>query len=550
MTAKLIKYDMKARELMLNGVRTLADAVVVTLGPKGRNVVLDKAWGSPTVTKDGVTVAKEIELDDKFENMGAQMVKEVASKTSDMAGDGTTTATVLARSIYEEGQKLVAAGNNPMSIKRGVDAAVDVAVKELQRLSKTTKDQREIAQVGTISANNDETIGNIIAEAMNKVGKEGVITVEEAKSMETTLEVVEGMQFDRGYLSPYFVTDPEKMVVSLEDPYILINEKKISNMKDLLPILEQVAKMGKPLMIIAEDVDGEALATLVVNKLRGTLQVAAVKAPGFGDRRKAMLEDIAILTGGQVVSEDLGIKLENLAVSDLGNAKRISIDKDNTTIVDGAGSRSALEGRVKQIRAQIEETTSDYDREKLQERLAKLIGGVAVINVGAATETEMKEKKARVEDALNATRAAVEEGIVPGGGVALVRCLGALEKMKIKAAQKLGVKVIMRAIEEPLRQIANNAGLEGSVVIDKVKNSQGSFGYNADTDTYEDLMKAGVIDPTKVVRLALQNAASVASLMLTTQAMVAEKPEEKPESMPGGGAPPGMGGMGGMGGMM
>ena len=551
MTAKLIKYDMKARELMLNGVRTLADAVVVTLGPKGRNVVLDKSWGSPTVTKDGVTVAKEIELDDKFENMGAQMVKEVASKTSDMAGDGTTTATVLARSIYEEGQKLVAAGNNPMSIKRGVDAAVEVAVKELQKLSKTTKDQREIAQVGTISANNDETIGNIIAEAMNKVGKEGVITVEEAKSMETTLEVVEGMQFDRGYLSPYFVTDPEKMVASLEDPYILIHEKKISNMKDLLPVLEQVAKMGKPLMIIAEDVDGEALATLVVNKLRGTLQVAAVKAPGFGDRRKAMLEDIAILTGGQVVSEDLGIKLENLAVSDLGSAKRISIDKDNTTIVDGAGSRSALEGRVKQIRAQIDETTSDYDREKLQERLAKLIGGVAVINVGAATETEMKEKKARVEDALNATRAAVEEGIVPGGGVALVRCLDALSKMKIKADQKLGVKVIMRAVEEPLRQIANNAGLEGSVVIDKVKSAQGSSGYNADTDTYEDLMKAGVIDPTKVVRLALQNAASVASLMLTTQAMVAEKPEEKAEMpMPGGGGAPGMGGMGGMGGMM
>ena len=550
MTAKLIKYDMKARELMLNGVRTLADAVVVTLGPKGRNVVLDKSWGSPTVTKDGVTVAKEIELDDKFENMGAQMVKEVASKTSDMAGDGTTTATVLARSIYEEGQKLVAAGNNPMSIKRGIDAAVEVAVKELQKLSKTTKDQREIAQVGTISANNDETIGNIIAEAMNKVGKEGVITVEEAKSMETTLEVVEGMQFDRGYLSPYFVTDPEKMVASLEDPYILIHEKKISNMKDLLPVLEQVAKMGKPLMIIAEDVDGEALATLVVNKLRGTLQVAAVKAPGFGDRRKAMLEDIAILTGGQVVSEDLGIKLENLAVSDLGSAKRISIDKDNTTIVDGAGSRSALEGRVKQIRAQIDETTSDYDREKLQERLAKLIGGVAVINVGAATETEMKEKKARVEDALNATRAAVEEGIVPGGGVALVRCLDALSKMKIKADQKLGVRVIMRAIEEPLRQIANNAGLEGSVVIDKVKSAQGSSGYNADTDTYEDLMKAGVIDPTKVVRLALQNAASVASLMLTTQAMVAEKPEDKAEpAMPGGGAP-GMGGMGGMGGMM
>ena len=545
MTAKLIKYDMKARELMLNGVRTLADAVVVTLGPKGRNVVLDKSWGSPTVTKDGVTVAKEIELDDKFENMGAQMVKEVASKTSDMAGDGTTTATVLARSIYEEGQKLVAAGNNPMAIKRGVDAAVEVVIKELQKLSKTTKDQREIAQVGTISANNDETIGNIIAEAMNKVGKEGVITVEEAKSMETTLEVVEGMQFDRGYLSPYFVTDPEKMVVSLEDPYILINEKKISSMKDLLPILEQVAKMGKPLMIIAEDVDGEALATLVVNKLRGTLHVAAVKAPGFGDRRKAMLEDIAILTGGQVVSEDLGIKLENLTVSDLGSAKRISIDKDNTTIIDGAGSRSALEGRVKQIRSQIEETTSDYDREKLQERLAKLIGGVAVINVGAATETEMKEKKARVEDALNATRAAVEEGIVPGGGVALVRCLDALSKIKVKGDQKLGVKVVMRAIEEPLRQIANNAGMEGSVVIDKVKSGQGAFGYNAESDNYEDLMKAGVIDPTKVVRLALQNAASVASLMLTTQAMVAEKPEEKHEPpMPGGA--PGMGGMGGM----
>jgi chaperonin GroEL len=550
--AKLIKYDMKAREAMLNGVRTLADAVVVTLGPKGRNVVLDKSWGAPTVTKDGVTVAKEIELEDKFENMGAQMVKEVASKTSDMAGDGTTTATVLARSIYEEGQKLVAAGNNPMAIKRGIDAAIEVTVKELQNLSKATKDQREIAQVGTISANNDETIGNIIAEAMSKVGKEGVITVEEAKAMDTTLEVVEGMQFDRGYLSPYFVTDPEKMVASLENPYILINEKKISNMKDLLPVLEQVAKMGKPLMIIAEDVDGEALATLVVNKLRGTLQVAAVKAPGFGDRRKAMLEDIAILTGGQVVSEDLGIKLENLTVQDLGTAKRITIDKDNTTVVDGAGSRSALEGRVKQIRAQIEESTSDYDREKLQERLAKLIGGVAVINVGAATETEMKEKKARVEDALNATRAAVEEGIVPGGGVALVRCLDALGKMRIKADQKLGVKVIMRAIEEPLRQIANNAGLEGSVVIDKVKAGKDAFGYNAASDTYEDLLKAGVIDPTKVVRLALQNAGSVASLMLTTQAMVTEKPEEKADAMPGGA--PGMGGMGGgmggMGGMM
>jgi chaperonin GroEL len=552
--AKEIKYDMKAREAMLNGVKTLADAVVVTLGPKGRNVVIEKSWGSPTVTKDGVTVAKEIELENKFENMGAQMVKEVASKTSDMAGDGTTTATILARSIYEEGQKLVAAGNNPMAIKRGIDKAVEVAVQELHKLSKPTKDQREIAQVGTISANNDETIGNIIAEAMNKVGKEGVITVEEAKAMETSLEVVEGMQFDRGYLSPYFVTDAEKMIASLEDPYILINEKKISNMKDLLPILEQIAKMGKPLVIISEDVEGEALATLVVNKLRGTLNVAAVKAPGFGDRRKAMLEDIAILTGGQVVSEDLGIKLENLALTDLGQAKRISIDKDNTTIVDGAGTRAALEGRVKQIRAQIEETTSDYDREKLQERLAKLIGGVAVINVGAATETEMKEKKARVEDALNATRAAVEEGIVPGGGVALVRCLDALEKIKIKADQKLGVKVVIRSIEEPLRQIANNAGFEGSVVIDKVKNGEGAFGFNAETNKYEDLIKAGVIDPTKVVRYALQNAGSVASLMLTTEAMVAEKPEEKPEMMPGGGMGGGMGGMGGgmggMGGMM
>jgi chaperonin GroEL len=551
MAGKIIKYDMKAREAMLNGIRTLADAVVVTLGPKGRNVVIDKSWGSPTVTKDGVTVAKEIELEDKFENMGAQMVKEVASKTSDMAGDGTTTATILARAIYEQGQKLVAAGNNPMAIKRGVDTAVDACVKELQNISKPTKDQREIAQVGTISANNDETIGNIIAEAMNKVGKEGVITVEEAKGMDTTLEVVEGMQFDRGYLSPYFVTDPEKMVASLEEPYILINEKKISNMKDLLPVLEQVAKMGKPLVIIAEDVDGEALATLVVNKLRGTLNVAAVKAPGFGDRRKAMLQDIAILTGGQVVSEDLGIKLENLALTDLGKAKRVSIDKDNTTIVDGAGSRSALEGRVKQIRAQIDETTSDYDREKLQERLAKLIGGVAVINVGAATETEMKEKKARVEDALNATRAAVEEGIVPGGGVALVRCLAALEKArtKVKADQKLGVDVVARAVEEPLRQIANNAGLEGSVVIDKVKGASGAEGYNAETNVYEDLIKAGVIDPTKVVRYALQNAASVASLMLTTEAMVAEKPEEKADAPMGGGAP-GMGGMGGMGGGM
>ncbi len=546
MAAKEIRYGSKAREKMLSGVCKMADAVTVTLGPRGRNVVIEKSWGAPTVTKDGVTVAKEIELEDKFENMGAQMVKEVASKTSDMAGDGTTTATVLARAIYEEGLKLVAAGNNPMSIKRGIDKAVEVAVKELAKMSKSATDHREIAQIGTISANNDETIGNIIAEAMDKVGKEGVITVEEAKSMETSLEVVEGMQFDRGYISPYFVTDSEKMAVSLSDPYILIHEKKISNMKDMLPILEQISKMGRPLLIISEDVEGEALATLVVNKLRGTLSVAAVKAPGFGDRRKAMLEDIAVLTGGQVVSEDIGIKLENITINDLGRAKSITIDKDNTTIVDGGGSRTALEGRVKQIRAQIEDTTSDYDREKLQERLAKLIGGVAVINVGAATETEMKEKKARVEDALNATRAAVEEGIVPGGGVALVRCLDALDKMKIKAEQKLGVKVVMSAVEVPLRRIADNAGYEGSVVIDKVKSGQGAFGYNAETNTYEDMIAAGVIDPTKVVRFALQNAGSVASLMLTTEAMIAEKPEKKEPPMPGGG----MGGMGGMDGMM
>ncbi len=543
MAAKEIKYEMKAREAILKGMNTLSDAVRVTLGPRGRNVILEKSWGAPTVTKDGVTVAKEIELEDKFENMGAQMVKEVASKTSDVAGDGTTTATILAQSIYYEGQKLVAAGNDPMAIKRGIDKAVEVVVSELAKMSKATKGQREIAQVGCISANNDETIGNIIAEAMNKVGKEGVITVEEAKSMETTLEVVEGMQFDRGYLSPYFVTDPEKMEVSLQDPYILIHEKKISVMKDLLPILEQVAKMGKPLVIIAEDVEGEALATLVVNKLRGTLQCAAVKAPGFGDRRKAMLEDIAVLTGGQAISEDLGIKLESITVSDLGKAKRMTIDKDNTTIVDGAGTRSALEGRVRQIRAQIDETTSDYDQEKLQERLAKLIGGVAVINVGAATEPEMKEKKARVEDALNATRAAVEEGIVAGGGVALVRAIPALDKIKMKAAQKIGARIVQRALEEPLRQIVENAGHEGSVVVDKVKNEKGDFGFNADTEKYEDLMAAGVIDPTKVVRYALQNAASVAGLMLTTEAMVAEKPEEKKE-MPA--MPPGGGGMGGM----
>jgi chaperonin GroEL len=519
--------------------------VKVTLGPKGRNVILEKSFGSPTVTKDGVTVAKEIELEDKFENIGAQMVKEVASKTSDTAGDGTTTATVLAQAIYREGSKVVAAGANPMDVKRGIDLAVEEVIKELKKLSKPTKDQKEISQVGKISANNDETIGNIIAEAMNKVGKEGVITVEEAKGMETTLDVVEGMQFDRGYLSPYFVTDPEKMVAVLEDVYILLNEKKISNMKDMLPILEQIAKMGKPLLILSEDVEGEALATLVVNKLRGTLKCCAVKAPGFGDRRKAMLEDIAILTGGRMISEDLGIKLENIKLNDLGKAKRITIDKDNTTIVDGAGDKHDIEARVKQIRAQIEETTSDYDREKLQERLAKIIGGVAVINVGAATETEMKEKKARVEDALNATRAAVEEGIVPGGGVAYLRCLSALDKMKLEGDMKIGVDLVKRSLEEPIRQIANNAGQEGSVVTEKVRNEKGAFGFDAAQDEYTDMIKAGIIDPTKVVRLALQNAASVASLMITTEAVVAEKPEKKspyPAMPPGGG----MGGMGDM----
>jgi chaperonin GroEL len=493
-------------------------------------VLLEKSWGSPTTTKDGVTVAKEIELEDKFENMGAQMVKEVASKTSDTAGDGTTTATILAQAIYREGSKLVAAGSNPMSIKRGIEKAVETAVGELKKISKPTKDKTEIAQVGTVSANNDRTIGDIIAEAMEKVGKEGVITVEEAKSMETTLEIVEGMQFDRGYLSPYFVSDTEKMEAHLEDPYILLHEKKISSMKDLVPILEQVAKSGKPFVLIAEDVEGEALATLVVNKIRGTLKCAAVKAPGFGDRRKAMLQDIAVLTGGQVISEDLGIKLENITMEDLGTAKRITIDKENTTIVDGGGSKSALEGRVKQIRAQIEETTSDYDREKLQERLAKLIGGVAVINVGAATEAEMKEKKAMVEDALNATRAAVEEGIVPGGGVALARVVKALEKVELKNEEQLGVNLIRRALEEPVRQIANNAGFEGSVVVQKVMDGEGNFGFNAETGEYEDLVEAGIIDPTKVTRFALQNAASVAGLLMTTEAMVAEKPEEKKSS--------------------
>ena len=541
MAAKDIKYSEKARESILSGVNALANAVKVTLGPKGRNVIIEKSFGSPVITKDGVTVAKEIELEDKFANMGAQMVKEVASKTSDVAGDGTTTATILAQAIYTEGSKLVAAGINPMALKRGIDKAVDSVVDKLRSISKPTKDQKEIAQVGTISANNDPTIGNIIAEAMDKVGKEGVITVEEAKSMETSLDVVEGMQFDRGYLSPYFVTDPEKMECVLEDPYILIHEKKISNMKDLLPILEQIAKMGRPLMIIAEDVDGEALATLVVNKLRGTLQACAVKAPGFGDRRKAMLEDIAILTGGTMIAEDLGIKLENISINDLGTAKRIVVDKDTTTIVDGAGSKEKIEGRVKQIRAQIEETTSDYDREKLQERLAKLIGGVAVIHVGAATETEMKEKKARVEDALNATRAAVEEGIVPGGGTALIRCLNVLDGLKTEDEdEQHGINIIRVAMEEPLRQIAYNAGHEGSIIVEKVKGLKESEGFNAATGEFEDLLAAGIIDPTKVTRSALQNAASVSGLLLTTEAMVAEVPKKEEEGAGMGG---GMGGM-------
>ena len=525
MGAKILQYDEEARKSILNGVNTLADAVKVTLGPKGRNVIIDRSYGAPNVTKDGVTVAKEIELEDKFENMGAQMVKEVASKTSDVAGDGTTTATILAQAIFREGAKSVAAGSNPMDVKRGIDKAVEVVVKELKKMSKPTKDAKEIAQVGTISANNDEAIGAIIAEAMEKVGKEGVITVEEAKGLETELEIVEGMQFDRGYLSPYFVTNAEKMEVELEDCLILIYEKKISNMKDLLPILEQIAKMGRPLLIIAEDIEGEALATLVVNKIRGTLHVAAVKAPGFGDRRKAMLEDIAILTGGKMISEEMGYKLENTKIEDLGRAKRITIDKDNTTIIDGAGARASLEGRVKQIRAQVEETTSDYDREKLQERLAKLVGGVAVIKVGAATETEMKEKKARVEDALNATRAAVEEGIVPGGGVAYLRTLPALDKMKLEGDEEVGVRIVKKALEEPLKMIANNAGIEGSIVVEKVKEKKGAYGFNARTDKYEDMIAAGVIDPTKVTRFALQNAASVASLMLTTQCMIADKPE-------------------------
>ena len=545
--AKQVVHGEDSRAAILRGINQLADAVKITLGPKGRNVVIDKKFGSPTITKDGVTVAKEIELKDALENMGAQMVREVASKTSDVAGDGTTTATVLAQAIFREGVKTVAAGANPMALKRGIDKAVERATAEIKRLAKPVKGDA-IAQVGTVSANGDQTIGNIIAEAMNKVGKDGVITVEESKTMETSLEVVEGMQFDRGYLSPYFVTDPERMEAVLDNPLLLIHEKKISSMKDLLPLLEQVAKMGKPMLIIAEDVEGEALATLVVNKLRGTLNIAAVKAPGFGDRRKAMLEDIAILTGGKVISEDLGIKLENVKLEDLGRAKKVTIDKDNTTIVEGAGKQSDIEGRVKTLRAQIDETTSDYDREKLQERLAKLVGGVAVIKVGAATETEMKEKKARVEDAMHATRAAVEEGIVPGGGVALVRAARALEKFDVTsdgdADEQIGVNIVRRALEEPLRQIVQNAGKEGAVVIERVRGEKNdNWGFNAQTEEYGDMVKAGVIDPAKVTRTALQNAASIAGLMLTTEAMVSELPEEdKSTPMPGG-----MGGMSGMG---
>ena len=544
--AKEILFDAQAREKLSRGVDKLANAVKVTLGPKGRNVVLEKSFGSPVITKDGVTVAKQIELEDKFENMGAQMVREVASKTNDIAGDGTTTATVLAQAIYREGVKLVAAGRNPMAIKRGIDKAVEAVTKELGNIAKPTRDQKEIAQVGTISANSDTTIGNIIAEAMAKVGKEGVITVEEAKGLETTLDVVEGMKFDRGYLSPYFVTNAEKMVCELDNPFILCNEKKISTMKDMLPVLEQVAKVNRPLLIIAEDVEGEALATLVVNKLRGALQVVAVKAPGFGERRKAMLEDIAILTGGEAVFEDRGIKLENISLSSLGTAKRVVIDKENTTIVDGAGKADDIKARVKQIRAQIEETSSDYDREKLQERLAKLVGGVAVIHVGAATETEMKEKKDRVEDALNATRAAVAEGIIPGGGTAFVRAVKVLDDIKPADDDELaGLNIVRRALEEPLRMIATNAGHEGSVVVEKVREGKDGFGFNAASGEYEDLIKAGVIDPKMVARVALEKAASVASLLLTTECAIADKPEPKKDAP----AMPDMGGMGGMGGM-
>jgi len=540
MPAKQLSYNEDARRLTLHGVDQLAKAVKVTLGPKGRNVVLDKKWGAPTITKDGVTVAKEIELKDPFENMGAQMVKEVASKTSDVAGDGTTTATILAETIYREGQKNVTAGANPMALKRGIEKAVEAVVSELKKNSIPTKGKKEISQVATISANNDSTIGNLIAESMEKVGKDGVITVEEAKGMETTLEVVEGMQFDRGYLSPYFVTDPERMECVVENPFLLICEKKISNMRDLLPVLEQIAKMARPLVIIAEDVEGEALATLVVNKLRGTLNASAVKAPGFGDRRKEMLKDVAILTAGEVISEELGIKLENIRLDDLGKAKKVLIDKENTTIIEGGGDPKAIEGRIKQIRAQIEETTSDYDKEKLQERLAKLAGGVAVIKVGAATEVEMKEKKARVEDALNATRAAVEEGIVTGGGVAYLRTVNALDGLKLKGDEQVGSTIVRRALQEPIRQIAENAGAEGSIVVKTVMEKSGSFGYNAETDTYEDLSEAGIIDPTKVTRIALQNAASIAALMVTMEVLVTEIPEKKEAP----GMPPGGGGMG------
>ena len=532
MAAKDIRLSSDARERMLRGIDTLANAVRVTLGPKGRNVVLERSYGAPRITKDGVTVAKEIELSDKFENMGAQMVKEVASKTSDVAGDGTTTATVLARAIFTEGAKLVAAGHDPMSLKRGIDKAVPAIIEALKKVSKETKGRDEIAQVGTVSANGDRAIGDMIAEAMEKVGKEGVITVEEAKGLETTLDVVEGMQFDRGYLSPYFVTDPDRMETVLEDAYILIHEKKIAAMKDLLPLLEQVARSGKPLLVIAEEVEGEALATLVVNKIRGTFACCAVKAPGFGDRRKAMLEDIAILSGGRLIAEELGLKLENVGLKDLGRCKRVVVDKDNTTLIDGSGKRTDIEGRIKQIRAQIEETTSDYDREKLQERLAKLVGGVAVIRVGAATEVEMKEKKARVEDAMHATRAAVEEGIVPGGGVALLRAQSALDALKLEEEETAGVRIVRQALVEPLRWIARNAGADGSVVLERVKEGKAAFGFNAQTETYEDLLKAGIIDPTKVVRTALQNAASVAGLLLTTEAMVAEKPKEEKAATP------------------
>jgi chaperonin GroEL len=540
MAAKQIVYSENSRQAILRGVNQLADAVKVTLGPKGRNVVLEKKFGGPTITKDGVTVAKEVELKDPLENMGAQMVREVASKTSDVAGDGTTTATILAQSIFREGVKSVAAGANPMALKRGIEKAVEVVVDEVKKFSKNISGDM-IAQVGTISANGDATIGNTIAEAMKKVGKDGVITVEESKTMSTELQTVEGMQFDRGYLSPYFITDPDRMECVLEDPYILIHEKKISNMKDLLPVLEQIARSGKPLLVIAEEVEGEALATLVVNKLRGTLNACAVKAPGFGDRRKAMLEDIGILTGGKAIMEETGIKLEGVRLDDLGKAKRVTVDKDNTTIIDGAGSQKSIEGRIKQLRAQIEETTSDYDREKLQERLAKLAGGVAVIKVGAATETEMKEKKARVEDALHATRAAVEEGIVPGGGVALLRAAAALDSVKVDGDEKIGADIIRRACEEPVRQIVGNAGFEGAIVIEKIRaNKDTNFGFNAQTASYEDLVKSGVIDPTKVTRSALQNAASISALMLTTEAMIAEIPEKKPAPMPGGEHGPGM----------